>query len=219
MQGGERAGLAEIKIAIIYILVGGLWIAFSDQLLRFFVGDVDVITKLQTYKGWLFIGVTGVLLFVLISNRAAELRHSQGALQESERSLAALISNLPGIAFRCKNDRLWTMELISDGCLGLTGYTSDELLMNRKVAFIDLIHADDRTGVWEEVQSALRVKRPYQLTYRIRTALGEEKGLWEQGRGIYDAAGELAALEGLISDITALRSLESRYEARKNAHV
>jgi hypothetical protein len=25
----ERAGLAEIKIAIIYILVGGLWIAFS----------------------------------------------------------------------------------------------------------------------------------------------------------------------------------------------
>lgn len=40
------------------------------------------------------------------------------------------------------------------------------------------------------------------MTYRIRTAKGDEKWVWEQGQGIYDAAGELQLLEGFITDIT-----------------
>ena len=157
------------------------------------------------------------IFYLLLSALVAELRRSQLALHESERSLKTLISNLPGIAFRCKNDRLWTMELISEGCLGLTGYTADELLMNRKIAFIDLIHADDRPGVWEEVQAALKASRPYQLTYRIKRASGEERWLWEQGRGVFDSNGQLVALEGFISDITAIRFQEPRLEALKKA--
>lgn len=38
------------------------------------------------------------------------------ALRESQRAMTTLLGNLPGMAYRCRNDRDWTMEFISQGC-------------------------------------------------------------------------------------------------------
>jgi len=40
---------------------------------------------------------------------------AEEALRESERKMFTLLGNLPGIAYRCRNDRDWTMEFISEG--------------------------------------------------------------------------------------------------------
>lgn len=63
--------LSALKVVGIYLLVGVLWILFSDQLLQLGVHDADLRVKLQTLKGWLYVLVTAILLFVLI-NRALE---------------------------------------------------------------------------------------------------------------------------------------------------
>ena len=34
---------------------------------------------------------------------------------ESEHRMSALMSNLPGMAYRCRNDRNWTMQYVSEG--------------------------------------------------------------------------------------------------------
>jgi len=123
------------------------------------------------------------------------------------------MSNLPGMAYRCRNDRLWTVEFASQGAMELTGYQPEDLVGNRKISYASLIHRDDRERVWNEIQSCIRNKRPYQLTYRIITAQLREKWVWEQGRGVFTPQGELLALEGFIIDITERRRCEERYRS------
>jgi PAS domain S-box-containing protein len=135
---------------------------------------------------------------------------AEEALRESERKMFTLLGNLPGIAYRCRNDRDWTMEFISEGCRELTGYSSYDLTRNRTRSFNDLIVPGDREQVWENVQESLRAKTPYQVQYRITTADGKIKWVWEKGEGIRGASGELEALEGFITDITERKSAEER---------
>ena len=128
--------------------------------------------------------------------------------RESERSLGVLLSNLPGLAYRCRNDRDWTIESVSQGCLALTGYQPADLVGNSRISFGQLIHPDDRQGVWDSVQATIENREPYQLTYRIITQSGEERWVWGHGCGIFSADGALVALEGFITDITDRKQAE-----------
>jgi PAS domain S-box-containing protein len=123
------------------------------------------------------------------------------------------MSNLPGMAYRCKHDKDFTLEFASDGCSELTGYKPADFAEKRIISFAELIHHDDRDKVWDDVQSAVREKRSFQLTYRITTATGNEKWVWEQGNGVFSSDGTLEALEGFICDITARKRAEE--EIRK----
>ncbi len=124
------------------------------------------------------------------------------ALKDKQRTLETLISNLPGVAYKCRNDPQWTMEFVSEGCLELTGYPVEDLLMNRKLSFQDLIHPDDREYVWDEIQKSLKSNKQFKLIYRVNTADLKEKFVWEQGRFVYSNEDELPLIEGFITDIT-----------------
>lgn len=137
------------------------------------------------------------------------------APSESTRVLKTLVSNLPGMVYRCRNDPSWTMEIVSDGCVTLTGHHASALLLNTGVSYADLINPDDRQAVWLDVQAAVAERRAFQVSYRITTANGVEKWVWEQGRGVFDSSGELLALEGFISDISARRRAEERLRERE----
>ncbi|HHS13404.1 MAG TPA: PAS domain S-box protein [bacterium] len=152
----------------------------------------------------------------------AERGQAEESLKESERRLRTLMSNLPGMAYRCKNDPDWTMEFVSTGCLNLTGYEAADLTGNARISYAKLIHPEDRRHVWEDVQKALKRKKPFQLNYRIVTAGGEEKWVWEQGVGIIGPRGAVDFLEGFITNVTARRqALDalSRNEAQYRAFI
>ena len=139
---------------------------------------------------------------------SVHLGKTEEALVESERKLSTLMGNLRGMAYRCANDRDWTMEFVSQGCVELTGYTQDDLIGNRKVSYNDLIHPDDQELVRESIQGALAQNLPFHIAYRIITASGEEKWAWEQGIGVFSDAGDLLALEGFITDISESKKSE-----------
>lgn len=141
-------------------------------------------------------------------------------LRESQRAMRTLISNLPGIAYRCRNDRNWTMEFISDGCLALTGYSATAFIGNAEISFTDITHADDREYVWQVVQKALQNHKPFEVTYRIITKIGQLKWLWEQGEGVFDKTGNLLAIEGLINDLSDYKQTEiALQQAKEHAEV
>jgi PAS domain S-box-containing protein len=201
-------GNAAFKIAFLYAAFSALWILFSDQILLLYLKEVGILTRMQILKGWVFITVTALFVYYLLRRELDRIKQSEDRLRESERQLLTLMANLPGMAYRRRNDAQWTMEFASNGSLGLTGYEPADLIGNRAIAYHDLIFPDDRQTVRERVQQALARKEPFQLTYRIRTATGAEKWVWEQGTGIFAAEETLLALEGFIADITAEKQAE-----------
>ncbi|HUF73389.1 MAG TPA: PAS domain-containing protein [Gammaproteobacteria bacterium] len=129
-------------------------------------------------------------------------------ITESKRSLDHLMNDLPGVVYRCRNDRDWSMEFVSNGCRELTGYAPEQLLAG-ETTFSDLIHPEDRERVSREVQQAIGSKREFELEYRITTADGKEKFVWERGRAIGGTGGEVEALQGFVTDITERRKLRA----------
>lgn len=120
-----------------------------------------------------------------------------------------LLKNLPGMAYRCMNDRFWTMEFVSEGVRSLLGYEPDDLIGNRRTSYAMAIHPDDRERVSQEVQQGIQTGQGFQITYRLVTAGGSEKWVFEQGSAVRDAAGNVVALEGFVTDITQARQAEA----------
>ena len=136
------------------------------------------------------------------------LKLTEKSLKENQRTFETLISNLPGVVYRCWNDHKWTMEFVSEGCMELTGYHPEDLLMNKNVSYEDLIHHEDREMVRDTIQKALKENEHFKISYRIITSDLKEKYVWEQGKGVFSANGELMRLEGFITDITKRKKAE-----------
>ena len=52
-------------IAVVYLIIGLVWIRFSDQILLAFVADSNLLTELQTFKGWAYVVATAGILYWL----------------------------------------------------------------------------------------------------------------------------------------------------------
>lgn len=144
----------------------------------------------------------------------AEWRRAESALRESERRLATLLSNLPGMAYRCRNDSLWSMQFVSEGCKSLTGYDAVDLIDNHLVSWDQIVHPEDRSRVHREVQQAIEQQRPFEIVYRIQTASSEEKWVWERGVGLVEDRGEVLFIEGFITDISERVAVENELARR-----
>lgn len=59
-----------LKITIAYFLSGGLWILFSDRILSFFIQSKSLMVNIQAIKGWLYVFITSLLIYVLIGEYA-----------------------------------------------------------------------------------------------------------------------------------------------------
>ncbi|MCR4316701.1 MAG: PAS domain-containing protein [Planctomycetes bacterium] len=139
-----------------------------------------------------------------------ENKRIESALAEQLRMTEVLMSHLPGMVYRCANDRDWTLEFTSQGAFALTGYPAEDFV-SRKVSYgEDVIVPEDRELVWNEIQRGLSENGRFQLNYRIRTKSDEIKHVWEQGSGVYDENENLIALEGFITDTTRLHIAEER---------
>ena len=127
-----------------------------------------------------------------------------------------LLNNLPGIVYRGYHDDQRTLLFVSEGCVDLTGYTSDELELNNLISFADLVHSDDRSAVWQEIDRAIQAQRPYRCIYRLGTAAGYTQWVLDRGEARLTADGYL--LEGFITDhterVTFLQLLEQRVADR-----
>lgn len=67
----KKTFVTAFKGTAIYAVIGGLWILFSDKAVNTLFDDTATINLMQTYKGWFYVLVTAILLFILLK-RAIE---------------------------------------------------------------------------------------------------------------------------------------------------
>ncbi len=158
----------------------------------------------------LVLGIAGV---VLLKSAKREAFHRK-LFEQSERKYRGMIANVPGMVYRCKFDRQWTMEFLSQGCADLTGYEPSELLGNAVIDFNSIIHPDYREFLWEKWQLVASQGGTFNAEYRIVTKGNREKWVWEQGYIVYGKNGQVEALDGLIMDIS--RQKETQLLLQKN---
>lgn len=147
-----------------------------------------------------------------------ERKQAEFALKESEHRESVLLRHLPGLAYRCCNDDEWTMLYVSDGCYALTGYPPESLLYNKKLSYNDIISPEYRQVLRDEWEKVLAKKQPFKYEYEIITASGERKWVIEMGQGVYNDAGEVEELEGIVLDISDRKLVEDnlRYMTEHN---
>jgi diguanylate cyclase (GGDEF)-like protein/PAS domain S-box-containing protein len=124
--------------------------------------------------------------------------------------LEALIKNVPGAIYRCSPESDWAMQFLSDEIESISGYPAADFIGSAVRTFASVIHPDDRRAVEEGVADALERRDAFVLEYRLLHADGSVRWVYERGRGIFGAAGEVVFLDGAIFDVTARKQAEER---------
>lgn len=165
-----------------------------------------------------FVFVFSGAIYYSMSKLQDLARTSREQLETQTQRLEHLVSNMPGLVFRCRPDQHWTMLFLSDGVEELTGYTPGELLHNRDQSYGDLVLPEDYPDLRDVVDRHLEEDTSYTSEYRIRSRDDEVKWVWEQGRPVRDERSDDVLLEGFILDITERKRAEQRAKtARKEA--
>jgi len=101
------------------------------------------------------------------------------------------------------------MLFVSDGCLNLTGYKPEDVMINHAISFGEIILEEDRSGVHKQLEAAILARERIELEYRILRADGKVYWVLEKGEALRDERGNVEALEGFIQDITRYKQNEA----------
>lgn len=83
-----------IKISLTYLMIGLLWIYFSDRFTYKIADNGGMLLILNTYKGWLYVIASAVIIYLLISKFMKKVELSEKKLNESYDELSAVNEEL-----------------------------------------------------------------------------------------------------------------------------
>lgn len=95
-QPKRDSSVGAFRIAGIYLFVGVLWILFSDEIAARLAPTQDALTIISIYKGWGFVFVTALILYLLIKQYHAAVSQSEQQLATITNALPVLISYVDG---------------------------------------------------------------------------------------------------------------------------
>ncbi len=81
------------KILVIYLVFSSIWIFTSDKLITLFTTNAATITKFQTYKGFLYVLITTIVLYFAINNVISKLVNKHNLLVNTDSFYNSLYNN------------------------------------------------------------------------------------------------------------------------------
>lgn len=86
-----------LNISLAYFLFGVLWILLSDSFIESFSLSKEAVTFLSIIKGWSYIGLSAILIYLLNNRYIKKLTHTNQHLQESYAELTSTHEELIAI--------------------------------------------------------------------------------------------------------------------------
>jgi len=243
-MGYRTKGVQPVKesfqIAIIYGVIGSLWISSSDHVLGLIIEDYDQYQILQTYKGWFYVLTTMVLFYILILKRLklyqytlmnlndsytklskvdTELRTNMETLREKQAQLL-MSQQRYELAVDGVNDAIWEWDLEKD-IYYLSPKWQEKIMGNEKseLSFKDwqtFIHPDDQQRLNDYVEDFIKKgNRQYQNIFRIVCQDKRVLWLYSNGKTILNEKGQVIRMAGSHTDMTNQLKLQ---EENKKSH-
>lgn len=206
MHKWNQKSLHDFRLMSIVLYLSSLIMAYRGTII-FFVDDYgnDFLNYSQGSLGIILYSIVNIFFIVGLLSIFNSIMEKD--LEESERSKSSLLSNLPGFAYRCKNDKYWTMQYLSEGFKQTTGYNLSDMLNNKVISYEETVCPEYRKYVRDEWNKSISDNKPCVIEYKIFKKNGDSIWIWEQGKGIYEN-GECTHIEGYIVDITSRKELE-----------
>jgi PAS domain S-box-containing protein len=139
-----------------------------------------------------------------------EQKQSEIALLQSRDQFKTLVANIPGITYRCKADKNWTMLFMSGHIDYISGYPASDFIDNAVRSYASVIHPDDCISVEQAVAEAITNQTPWVLRYRILHANGSVRWAEEHGAAEFDERGQVLYLDGFILDVSNEQKLQEQ---------
>lgn len=203
-----------VKIAFIYIVLGLLWILFSDRLVGSIFTNIKMLSIAQTIKGWFFIIASGMVVYLLIFKQL-KIRHKTGIeLLNSQRQMDIMVKQTGLLVY--KYDLKERMIDWSGAVKEVTGYEPLELKSSSLEDWALMIHEDDRDEVLSNLAEAEKQKALFRIEYRWQKKTDEFIFVEDFGYFLEAENGRAEKMIGFMKDISEHKFKEqklSRYSS------
>ena len=203
------ASQGALRVALVYAAVAGLWILLSDRAMGLFFRDPEALVQASMAKGWFFVAVTTLMLYVLVGRLVDQLRAShQRERAEAEEKQRA--TQLLDAIVRCSSDAIFAKDgqgrylLVNDAAAKYMGHPAEALLGRDDQAAFPAEQAALLRAIDQRVFASGQVETNEE---RLNTAEGERVFLATKGP-LRDTQGQTFGIFGISRDITERRNNE-----------
>lgn len=195
----------ETKVTGAYILLAGLWIYISDHILLSNVHSQEQIFSIL--KGWGYVGVSAILLFLLTRRTLRSMRQIKQSLTDSDTKFRSIAQNIPGMVFqmRVRADGSSYMSYISPRASELFNLSLDPSHPDWHLGA--RIHPDDQLGFLHSIQQAVEHFIPWQ--YEGRIIQPDRSVKWFRGFSSPTHSGDEIVFDGLLLDISGEKEADN----------
>ncbi|MEZ0232271.1 MAG: putative bifunctional diguanylate cyclase/phosphodiesterase [Methylophilaceae bacterium] len=205
----SRISWPVVKVILVYVIFGFLWIFFSDSILASIVSSPEEFKHYSIYKGWAYILATSLLLYFLVHKT---LKQQIKIKQDLKLSEARWNFSLDGASEAGWDCNLTTGEFFRSGQWhGIYGYEESDIPFTTQ-AVKSIIHPDDLPRVIDELRRYLAKEVPVFISeFRMQCKDGTWK--WTLSRGMVVSSapdGKPLRMIGTHTDISERKYSEAQ---------
>src|SRR5512133_327867 len=161
----------------------------------------DGTNPLIPYTAILEMEYAGEHCFLLIlAAKRADLRPF---LDQFDIEMNALYEKIPGALYRSLDDEMHTITQITGGIHALLGFLPEDLVDNKKISCLALVHPEDLDSFKSALSDAIGQDKTFDIVYRLRHSDGVFLTVRDQGRAQKDSQGVVKTIEGWLVPIAS----------------